>query len=125
MSFRITLRPNRFAMIGDAIGAMTLGDSTRKFRAAVQQCVDDGQVCLVVNMYEVPFVDSAGVAAIVAAHTTLSVANGRLILTRLYTRVSRILSLTGVDTVLDIHQYEDSALEKLRSLHESSSANVR
>jgi anti-sigma B factor antagonist len=116
MSFRITLRPHRVAMIGDAIGSMTLGDATRRFREAVQHCLDTSQVRLVVNMYEVPFIDSAGVGAIIAAHTTLTQANGRLILTRLNNRVSSILSITGVDSVLEIHAYEDSALEKLANI---------
>ena len=55
-----------------------------------------------VDLTEVSFVDSSGLSALVGAHKMADAKNARLLLTGLPEHVARMLTVTGLDELLDL-----------------------
>ncbi len=78
----------------------------------VRELVDAGWRKVVLDLREVAYVDSIGVAEIVRAHTMLTSRGGRLTLVGLPERVRELLDLTGLLTILEHHDTEQAALDR-------------
>ena len=74
-----------------------------RFRGALTERLAQGCTHLVVDLTEVTFIDSSGLGALVNAHRSLQRRGGRLRLVCRRPRVLRVLSLTGLDTLLAVH----------------------
>lgn len=57
---------------------------------------------LVLDLTEVPYVDSAGLGAIINAHVSAQHRGGRLLLTGVNDRVRKLFQMTKVESVLNI-----------------------
>jgi anti-anti-sigma factor len=57
---------------------------------------------LSVDLGEVSFVDSSGLSALVVAHRLAAAKDARLLLTGLPQHIARLLSITGLDELLDL-----------------------
>ena len=57
---------------------------------------------LVLDLHEVPYVDSAGLGALVNAHVSAQRRGGKLLLTGVNDRVRSLFQMTKVDSVLNI-----------------------
>jgi anti-sigma B factor antagonist len=87
-----------------------------QLHAALEAGVDAaGPGCpdVVVDLGGVGFVDSTGLGEIVAAHKALAAKHARLHLVVSHDRVLRLLRLTGLDGVLDVHPDLPAALGSL------------
>ncbi|SMR82292.1 anti-sigma B factor antagonist [Aliiroseovarius halocynthiae] len=81
-----------------------------KFKDQMRDITSDGPQRVVVDMTAVDFIDSSGLGAIVAAMK--QVPDGRSFeLAGLSKTVSKVFSLTRMDTVFTIHDSVDSALD--------------
>ena len=69
-------------------------------RASLLQAAERGCEAFVVDMTRTRFCDSAGIHALVDAHTRARSGGGRVILAVSGTSVPRIFALTGVDRIL-------------------------
>lgn len=65
---------------------------------------------VVVDLTGVAFMDSTGLGELVAAHKALQRRGDRLHLAVSNARVTRLLSLSGLDGVLDVHPSQPEAL---------------
>ncbi|MGW2836067.1 STAS domain-containing protein [Streptomyces sp. NPDC001286] len=65
---------------------------------------------IVIDMHLVTFMDSSGINILIAAHQTLSQADGWLRLAAVGTTVKRTLSIVGVDALIDCHHTLHQAL---------------
>jgi anti-sigma B factor antagonist len=89
-----------------------------QLRAALTGAVDAAGPAspdVVVDLSDVGFVDSTGLGEIVAAHKALASRGARLHLVVTRPRVQRLIRLTGLDGVLDVHPDRASALASLPS----------
>lgn len=82
-----------------------------EMRTQIQQQVANGQCCLVIDLSETQFLDSAGMAALVSALKLCRQQNGdvRLVWPELEA-VKRILALTKFDRVFDIKATAEEAV---------------
>ncbi len=78
----------------------------------VRELGDAGWRKIVLDLHEVPYVDSIGVAEIVRAHSMLTSRGGRLMLVGLPERVRELLDITGLLTILEHRDTEQAALEE-------------
>ena len=97
-------------VILDVVGRMTLRDGVELFKDNIYSLVHRGATNVVLNLGGVWYLDSAGIGQIVASHTTLSRAGGRLGLLNLTTRIQDLLAITKLLTVFDTYVSEDEAL---------------
>ena len=110
--------------VGDVVvldlkGRVTMGEGDELLKDKVNSLVNQGQKKIVLNLAEVPYIDSAGLGEIVRTYTTVSRQGGSLKLLNLTKRITDLLSITKLLTVFETF---DSENEAVRSF--SASAKV-
>jgi len=102
--------------VGDVVvldlkGRVTLGDGDELLKDKVNSLVNRGFKKIVLNLAEVPYVDSAGLGEIVRTYTTVSRQGGSLKLLNLTKRISDLLSITKLLTVFETFDTESEAIK--------------
>jgi anti-sigma B factor antagonist len=110
--------------IGDVVlldlkGKITLGEGDELLKDKVNSLVNQGHKKIVLNLADVPYIDSAGLGEVVRTYTTVSRQGGSLKLLNLTKRITDLLSITKLLTVFETF---DSENEAVRSF--SASAKV-
>jgi len=94
----------------DLKGKMTLGEGDELLRDKVNSLLQQGMRKLVLNLAEVPYIDSAGLGEIVRTYTTVSRQGGQLKLLNLTKRITDLLSITKLLTVFETFDSEKDAV---------------
>ena len=94
----------------DLKGKMTLGEGDELLRDKVNSLIQQGHRKLVLNLAEVPYIDSAGLGEIVRTYTTVSRQGGQLKLLSLTKRITDLLSITKLLTVFETFENEHDAV---------------
>ncbi|MBK5257751.1 MAG: STAS domain-containing protein [Vicinamibacteria bacterium] len=94
----------------DVQGRIMFGDGEDGFRDAVTKTIESGRVKLVINMAEVPFVDSAGLSQLIRTYVTTGKRGGQMKLLNLTKRVRELLTITKLLTVLEEFESEEEAV---------------
>lgn len=110
--------------VGDVIildiqGKILIGEGDDALREAVTRLVESGKKKILLNLADVPYVDSAGLGEIVRTYTTVSRQGGSLKLLSLTKRITDLLSITKLLTVFETFESEDDAVRSF-----SASAKV-
>jgi anti-sigma B factor antagonist len=95
----------------DLHGKMLIGDGDDALREALTKVVDGGQTKVVLNLGDVPYVDSAGLGEIVRSYTTVTRKGGKLKLLNLTKKLEDLLSITKLLTVFETYDTEDEAVK--------------
>jgi anti-sigma B factor antagonist len=106
-------------VILDVKGRITLGDGDEVLKDKVNAVVGKGQKKILLNLADVPYVDSAGLGEIVRTYTTVSRQGGSLKLLNLTKRISDLLAITKLLTVFETFDSEPEAIKSF-----SASAKV-
>src|SRR6188474_2816127 len=101
--------------VGDVIvldlkGKITLGEGDELLKDKVNSLVNQGHKKIVLNLAEVPYIDSAGLGEIVRTYTTVNRQGGSLKLLNLTKRITDLLSITKLLTVFDTFDSESEAV---------------
>jgi anti-sigma B factor antagonist len=96
-----------------------LGDGDEVLKDKVNSLVNQGQKKIVLNLAEVPYIDSAGLGEVVRTYTTVSRQGGHLKLLNLTKRITDLLAITKLLTVFDTYESE---AEAVRSFSASAKA---
>ena len=116
---QITERSVGDVMVLDIKGKITLGEGDEQLKDKVNSLVNQGQRKMVLNLAEVPYLDSAGLGEVVRAYTTVSRQGGSLKLLNLTKRITDLLSITKLLTVFETFESENDAVRSF-----STSAKV-
>jgi anti-sigma B factor antagonist len=116
---QITERPVGDVMVLDLKGKITLGEGDEQLKDKVNSLVNQGHRKMVLNLAEVPYLDSAGLGEVVRAYTTVSRQGGSLKLLNLTKRITDLLSITKLLTVFETFDSENDAVRSF-----SASAKV-
>jgi anti-sigma B factor antagonist len=95
----------------DLKGRVTLGDGDELLKDKVNSLVNRGFKKIVLNLAEVPYIDSAGLGEIVRTYTTVSRQGGSLKLLNLTKRISDLLAITKLLTVFETFDTESDAIK--------------
>ena len=98
-------------MVLDLKGRVTLGEGDELLKDKVNSLINQGQKKLVLNLAEVPYIDSAGLGEIVRTYTTVSRQGGSLKLLSLTKRITDLLSITKLLTVFETFESEQDAVK--------------
>jgi anti-sigma B factor antagonist len=101
--------------VGDVIildiqGKILIGEGDDALREAVTRLVESGTKKILLNLAEVPYVDSAGLGEIVRCYTTVSKQGGRLKLINLTRKIQDLLAITKLLTVFETYDSEDEGV---------------
>ena len=106
-------------MVLDLKGRVMLGDGDEVLKDKVNSLLNQGMKKIVLNLAEVPYIDSAGLGEVVRTYTTVSRQGGHLKLLNLTKRITDLLAITKLLTVFDTY---DSETEAVRSFSVSAKA---
>ena len=114
VAMRIDERTVDGVTILDLQGKMLIGEGDELLREKINQLVENGTDKILLNLAEVPYVDSAGLGEIVRCYTTVSRKNGKLKLLHLTKRIHDLLSITKLLTVFETFESEEEAVRSFR-----------
>ena len=95
----------------DLKGKITLGEGDELLTDKVNSLVNQGHKKIVLNLAEVPYIDSAGLGEIVRTYTTVSRQGGSLKLLNLTKRITDLLAITKLLTVFETFESEGDAVK--------------
>jgi anti-sigma B factor antagonist len=91
-------------------GPLAAGQDDAALRAAVRAAFDQGATTVILNMLEVPSIDSSGVAALASGHMTAANRGGRLKISNLTQKLKDVFAVMRLNTVFDSYDTEADAL---------------
>jgi anti-sigma B factor antagonist len=106
----ITERHVGSVTILDLKGRLVYEDGDRQLIAAVNALIERGERQFLVNLEGVPWIDSAGIGALVGKYVTVRKNGGTLKLVHLKARTEGPLRITRLDTIFEIFKSEADAL---------------
>jgi anti-sigma B factor antagonist len=95
----------------DLSGKLTIGEGAQMLKDKSESLVFQGHHKVIVNLADVPYIDSGGLGQLVACYTTLAKAGGRLKLLNVGKRNHDLLSITKLVSVFDTFDTEREAIE--------------
>jgi anti-sigma B factor antagonist len=103
-------RDKGIVTIVDIRGRVTFGESDAALRATILGLLDKGRKQILLNLEDTSYVDSSGLAQFVACYKQADEGNGRVKLLKPRAGILQLLSLTGLDSVLEVYSEEASAV---------------
>jgi anti-sigma B factor antagonist len=100
----------------DVRGRITAGEGSEMLRNRISDLIQTGNKRIVLNLYDVEYVDTCGIGALVRIHATLSKQGGQLKLVNIHDRLMEILRMTCLHRVFDIQKDEASAVKTFRGI---------
>ncbi len=102
-------------VVVDLKGKLTIGEGDELLREKINTLMQQGHKNLLLNLGEVPYVDSAGLGEIVRTYTTVKHQGGTLKLVNLTKRITDLLAITKLLTVFDTYDSEAEAVSSFTS----------
>jgi len=99
----------------DLKGKLTIGEGDELLKEKINNVLEQGHKNLLLNLEDVPYVDSAGLGEIVRTYTTVSRQGGTLKLVNLTKRITDLLAITKLLTVFDTFESEADAVSSFSS----------
>ncbi len=97
-------------IILDLKGKMTLGEGDEILKDKINSLVLQGHKQLVLNLADVPYIDSAGLGEVVRTYTTVKRQGGTMRLLNLTKRIEDLLAITKLLTVFETYDNEADAV---------------
>ena len=101
-------------------GRVVLGEETVALRQKVKDLLSAGKKKIVLDLKNVTMIDSSGLGALVAAHTSAKAAEATLRLCNLGSRTNELLQMTRLLTVFEV---SDSEADAVRAMTKAATAN--
>ena len=92
-----------------------------EFKQRINGAIDAGRAAVVVDLTGATFIDSSSLGVLISAHRRLTGRDGRLVVACDVPAVLNTFKITGLDSVLEIHENRDAALTALTSGPDGSS----
>jgi anti-sigma B factor antagonist len=106
----INIRTKGGIAIIDLSGNLTIGSSEESLRNTVSKLVADGGKSVLINLANVPMIDSSGIGAMIKAYTSVKEAGGQTKILKPPRLARQLLSITGLLSVLETFEEEDAAI---------------
>src|SRR5215510_5059100 len=106
----IHIRTTGSVTILDLNGNLIIGSSEESLRETVRNLIDEQRVFLLLNLSDVPTIDSSGIGAMIKSFTSVKDANGKLKVLKPSRMARQLLTITGLLSVLETYEDEPSAV---------------
>jgi len=107
----ITERKSGDVTVLDVEGKILLGEGDVQLKRKIDELIERNETKLLLNLANVPYMDSGGLGEIVRSYTTVKRAGGELKLLNATKRISDLLTITKLITVFEIHDDEAAAVK--------------
>jgi anti-sigma B factor antagonist len=110
MDLSLTERSKEGITILDARGQIVAGEGADRLRERLKALADAGPSNVILNLADVDYIDSSGLGALVMSFSALRKGEGMLKLLNLTRRNVELLVLTKLETVFEVFDDEQSAV---------------
>jgi anti-sigma B factor antagonist len=95
----------------DLKGKIVINEGDEALRDKINSLIHQNRKKILLNLENVPYIDSAGLGEVVRTYTTVSRQGGQLKLVNLTKRITDLLSITKLLTVFETFDTEPDALK--------------
>jgi anti-sigma B factor antagonist len=95
----------------DLKGKIVINEGDEALRDKINSLIHQNRKKILLNLENVPYIDSAGLGEVVRTYTTVSRQGGQLKLVNLTKRITDLLSITKLLTVFETFESEPDALK--------------
>lgn len=110
----MTSRKMESVAILDLSGKLMGGSESEDFKNEIKRLVAEGFKNIVVNLEEVPWVNSTGLGTLIAGYTSVKREGGTLKLLNVTDRIQSILMITRLGTIFETYDDEAQALASFK-----------
>lgn len=107
----INVRKRANAQLIQLKGSLKLGDAVDGLRRTIEELLTAGETHLVVNLTEVPIIDSSGIGLLVRFLASIKQRGGNLKLVNPSKFTVQTLRIVGVLNLFEIFENDDAAIE--------------
>ena len=112
-------RPAGDVVVLDVKGEMMNNKEYGSLKTRVGEVLDRGHLSLLLNLSQVPYMNSRGVGELASAFISVRNRHGKLKVAASQSRVMKILALSKLDTVIEMFDTEAEALHSFASAQQS------
>jgi anti-sigma B factor antagonist len=110
MNLKIEERMEGHVMVLDLAGKLTLDHGAQQLKDKINSLIAQQRTYVLLNMADVPYIDSGGLGQLVASYGSVKKAGGALKLLNVNARNHDLLSITRLVTLFDTFEAEGSAI---------------
>jgi anti-sigma B factor antagonist len=96
-------------------GPLTAGQEDAALRKAIRLAFENGARIVILNMQDVPAIDSSGVAALASGYMTASNRDGQMKLCNLTQKLKDVFAIMRLDTVFESYETEADAIASVNT----------
>lgn len=111
MALKVTERQTNGVTILDIIGRIVLGKETATLRDSIRDRLAQGRKNILLNLGEVPFIDSTGIGELVSAFIAARREGGAVKLLNLTKRVRDTVEIVKLGSIFELFDDEAAALK--------------
>lgn len=111
------IRTRQFAEVTmlDVGGRVVAGEEATLLHDSIRTLLALGEKNIILNLGDVPYIDSAGIGELASAYVAIKKAGGSLALLNLTRRVREVLQIVHLVTVFQVFESEADALSAFKS----------
>jgi anti-anti-sigma factor len=94
-------------------GSLKLGQSVDEFKALLDELIQSNDTSIVLNLAEVPIIDSSGIGVLVRSLTSAKAGGGSIKLVQPSKMVVQTLKMVGMWSLFDIFETDEDAVESI------------
>lgn len=91
------------------INGKIIGNTVTQFRDEIEQQLQDGNTNLIIDLTDVPLLDSTALGVIIITLQVLQRSGGKLVLLNPQKAVSSVLEVTRLTSILEVYESEEAA----------------
>ena len=111
---KLSVRKTETVAILDVSGKLMGGPDADVFKETIRNLLDEGFKNVVVNMSQVPFINSTGLGILISAYTPLRKEDGVLKLANVTERIDSLLMITKLGTIFETYSSEEKAVDSFK-----------
>ena len=120
MSIRIEERPVGSVTVLDIAGRLTMDEAAQHLKDKINSLISQQRTHIVLNLKNVPYIDSGGLGQLVASYGSVMRTGGALKLLNVNSRNHDLLSITRLVTLFESFDAEAEAVQSFQTIAPSA-----
>lgn len=120
MSIRIEERPVGSVTVLDIAGRLTMDEAAQHLKDKINSLISQQRTHIVLNLRNVPYIDSGGLGQLVASYGSVMRTGGALKLLNVNSRNHDLLSITRLVTLFESFDAEAEAVQSFQTIAPSA-----
>jgi anti-sigma B factor antagonist len=97
------------------LNGKVIGDGVPQLKRTIEERINAGVDWLIIDLAEVPLIDSSALGTIIAAFLKLREKNGKVVLLNARENILDVLAITKLDSLFEVYDDMQLALESIGS----------